>query len=542
MAIPKNIPGAGGAQRRPQGIPNNPASGLPRPQTGLPVQKAPIAGSRSTPPGVSDRPDFELPDMDVSGVPNNSREQAFGDSKLARIPTDNRGPVRNPYDSEDDETFTTLSVDEQLADESRESRELKEREELIEKARNAQLQKREAESKRAAAAPTPSLAEDDDIPEPKSSLSRVKKNTKDSKKDARGQDVFIDEKNLKLEPFGGKRKVRVNDLDGRKNLRQRSQVIQYFTVGLIILIVGFSVKSAFFPKESLTVEQVTGIVAETANISEFPVEGGKAFATDFMKAYLTVNGDALSKEALGYYYSGTLSAADSPNRVTTPNFKQTVVFGPTVYESKGLTPYSARYTIGALVKPESTVIAAPADNSTAKWVYFNVNVYYDKVSQNFSITPDSPSLIPAVEVGDPSKVPVAKELGTPLEKPIADSLKSVVRGFIKGYAVSSPTDHASLDQYIVSNSDASLQKGLAKEFKLAGADDDSISYQAFSTDNPNEIKIAVTVNWRDQLGTDQDITKLDYKSTYVMTLQKQPNEKYLVSKFAPQYFVKSDVK
>lgn len=545
MAIPKNVPGAGGAQRRPQGLPQNQSSGLPRPQNGLPSQKAPGVGSRPTPPGVSERPDFDLPDMDLSGVPNSSREQAFGTSKPVRITAPNSGPVRNPYDSEDDDTFTTLSVDEQIADESRETRETREREALLERARNERLKREAAEEAKASAAAAATLPEVVEAVESKSSANSRKsaKSTKGSNKDARGQDVFIDEKNLKLEPFGGKRKVRVNDLDGRKNLRQRSQVVQYITVGLVILIVGFSVKSAFFPPESLSVEEVTGIVAQTANISEFPVESGKAFASDFMKAYLTVNGDAVSKEALGYYYSGSLSAADSPNRSTTPNFKQTVVFGPTVYESRGLTPYSARYTIGALVKPESAKSEAPADGSSAKWVYFNVNVYYDKESQNFSITPDSPSLVPAVEVGDPSKIPAAKDLGTSvLEKPAADELKSVVQGFIKGYAVSSPTDHANLDQYIVSNSDASLQKGLAKEFTLAGAENDAIMYQAYATEDPNEVKVAVTVNWRDQLGTDLEITKLEYKSNYVMTLQKQTNGKYLVSKFAPHYFVKTDKK
>lgn len=537
MAIPKNVSGNGGAPRGPQGIPTSNQAGLPR---GLPVTRNTGADQRPPAPTSSKRPDLELPDMNFSNVPSNSSEPAFENSKMVRVREQNSGPVRNPYDAEDDQTFTSMTVDEQLAEdgfETQKQREAREREELL--ARAAAEQKRKPVEQ-----PKPAVISDDDedLPEPKASSRRTRKSAKESKKDARGQDVFIDDEKLELEPFGGKRKVRVNDLDGRKNIRQRSQIVQYITIGLVVIIVGFGVKNSFFPEKSLTADEVATIAAETANISSFPVEAGKAFASDFMKAYLTVNGDALSKEALGYYYNGTLVAADSPNRSATPSFKQSIVYGPTVYESVGLTPYSARYTIGALVKPESAKGAAPADGSTAKWTYFNVNVFYDKDSKNFSITPDSPSLVPAVEVGDPNKVPLAKELGTEVDQPIAVGLKSIVQGFIKGYAVSSPTDHASLDQYILSNSDVSLQKGLAKAFTLAGNPDDAIQYRAFSTSNPGEIKVAVTVNWRDQIGADADITKLEYKSNYVMTLQKQANDKYLVSKFAPQYFVMADQK
>lgn len=540
MPIPKNISGTGGVQRRPGVNPQGVPSGLPR-ASGIPVSRREVGAASPTNQATENKlPDFELPDMDLSDVPTHSREQSFPDSKMARIPN-SRGPIRNPYDDPDDETFTTLSVDDQIAADDSERRGSREREEAVRRQREERLRIEAAEEKLANEAAAASLRKAEQASAARPSPAPSKKKGKENKKDASGQDVFIDEENLTLEPFGGKRKVRVNDLDGRKNLRKRSQIVQYIVVGLVLLMVGFSIKSAFFPQESLTADEVATIVAETAGVSDFPVEAGKAFASDFMKAYLTVNGDALSKEALGYYYNGSLAAADSPNRSTSPGFKQTVVYGPTVYDSKALTPYSARYTVGALVKPEAVRGEAPADNSSAKWTYFNVNVYYDSASKNLSITPDSPSVIPAVEVGDPNKIPAAKELGTGvLDKAVSDSLKSVIQGFIKGYAVSSPTDHSNLDQYIAADADASLQKGLAKAFTLAGTENDAILYQAFSTADPNVIKVAVTVNWRDSIGSEKDSNKLEYKSNYVMTLQKQTNEKYLVSKFAPQYYVKSD--
>lgn len=562
MAIPKNVPEPGGAQRRPQGIPQSPQGGLPRIQRpGSPAQgsvnRPGLPTQNNRPPENTSRPDLSLPPIDLSNTPSQTSEYGFGEtSKISRVQQDSNGRVNNPYDGEDDTTFTPLSVDEVLDYESNEDiadREVKAREEKMRVARERriELERRELEEIRRSEAEAAKVLEEEteNNPPPRrgagetESVAPAKGNSKSKrgskgKKDKNGQTNYIDEENLQLEPFGGKRKLKVNELDGRKNLRQRAQIIQYIVIALALVLVIFAGKNAFFPAKSLQAPDVQGIIAQTVGITDFPLEGGKGFAKDFMEAYLTVNGSASSKAVLGYYYNGVLGAADSPNRTTSQGFKQTVLFGPTVYEAEALTDYSARYTIGALVEPSPVDGAAPADGSSAKWTYFNVNVYYDKASDSFSITPDSPSVVPSVEVGDPSEVPIASPLGVgKADQEVADKLQSVVHGFIKGYAVTSPTDHSTIDQYIVSDSDENLLKGLNNTFTLAGSEADAIKYQAFATAVPGELKIAVTVNWRDQLGAVESNNRLEYKSNYVMTLQEQSNGKYLVSKFAPQYYV-----
>jgi hypothetical protein len=53
----------------------------------------------------------------------------------------------------------------------------------------------------------------------------------------------------------------------------------------------------------------------------------------------------------------------------------------------------------------------------------------------------------------------------------------------------------------------------------------------------DEVKVGVTVTWRTATGDPASQSKIDYRSQYVMTLEKQGNGQYLVSKFAPQLFV-----
>lgn len=554
MAIPKNVPVPGVPSRPPGNSQSPQGGGLPR----IPRAANPNVGSgqesrpntqqprpnnqptREKPAVGLNRPSVGLPSIDTSGLPSHTSEYSFGENpRQARIRQPQSGPVHNPYD-EDDETFTPLSIDDQLEYEStediadREARERSEaREREIEKRQAREREERRIRDEEELAA---ARAREDEKSQAEAEQKSSKKKSKKNKKEEEPE-VYIDEKNLKLNTFGGNKKLKVNDLDNRKNLRQRAKVVQYVALGLVAAIAIFAGKNAFFPAESLSPEDVQTIVAGTTGTTGFPLNSGEGFAKDFMKAYLTVNGDVTSKQALGYYYTGSLTSADSPNRSISQNFRQEIMFGPTVYSSQGLTDHSARYTVGALVNTVDSNGSPPADGSGSKWEFFNVNVYYDKVNGSFSITPDSPTVIPSVEVGDPSKVPAATPLGEDkVPADVATEIQSVVHGFIKGYAVTSPIDHSTIAQYIVSDADEPLKKGLNGSYVLAGSEKDAITYNAYLTADPNLIKVGVTVNWRDQLGSPESNTKLEYKSNYVMTLEKQTNGKYLVSKFAPKYY------
>ena len=150
-------------------------------------------------------------------------------------------------------------------------------------------------------------------------------------------------------------------------------IMQSIFVGAILLVVGFGGYKTFFPADSVTPAEIQEIVKDTTGLTNFPLESGRGFATDFMKAYLTVNSDSVSQQVLGYYYSGTMGNGDNENRTAAKGFQQTILYGPTVYESKALTDYSARYTIGALVQPALAAGDTPA-GTQARWQFFNVKI------------------------------------------------------------------------------------------------------------------------------------------------------------------------
>ena len=391
----------------------------------------------------------------------------------------------------------------------------------------------------------PSFADDDDEDEVKEAapkkrrfLSKKEKPSK-SKEPGYTDDTFIDEKNEKLKPFGRKRAAKVSEFDQRKNMRQKARFIQMGVIGFLVVLVGLGLKNAFFPPATLSENDVVGIVQSETGTFGFPVARGGAFAKDFMQAYLTIDNSspatkALNDQALSYFYTGGSGEGEAPTRVVGSEVKQTILYGPTIYDSKEVTAYSAIYTIGSLVNVTTQGAPPAVDGSTAKWMFYSVNVYYDAKTDGFYITPASPVVVPNLEVKAPTNLPEPLPLGTgQSDSTLTDNVRSLVYGFIDGYAKSSPSDHSKIDQYILPNPDASLLKGLNNTYKLAGPPESAIQYEAYPTDDPKVAKVRVKVTWRIGDATNY----VDNDSTYVMTLNKQDNGTYLVSKFAPEIFL-----
>lgn len=370
----------------------------------------------------------------------------------------------------------------------------------------------------------------------------------DNEKDSEEQDVFIDKKNKKVKPLGKKRKERRSKkdkekIDDRKNVGKRITIISIIVIIFLVLIGGAGFYNAIFPPKSLTPDDVSEIIMSEVDTTRFPLEEGKGFAKDFIEAYLNVNSE-VAKEVLGYYYTGELKDfAEAPNLKVSTDYNQNIIFGPTIYEAKGITDYSANYIVGSLVSYSSNKNANnpdSSDESLYKWVFFNVNVYYDKTKDSFAITPESPTLVPSTEVLVPTDVPSKKALGAgTVDQQLTNEISSVVVGFITAYAASSSSEHSALDQYIVANPDPELLKGLNGEFSFASEDPkESIQFLAYPTDIAGEVKVSVVIDWRNSVNNDPlNKINVDYRSTYVMTLNLQENGKYLVSKFAPEYYV-----
>lgn len=363
------------------------------------------------------------------------------------------------------------------------------------------------------------------------------------------QPIEIDPKTKKLLPFGNSKKVlRTRDFEPRKNLRRDQTLARYGVLALVAGILLLGGYQAIFPAKPLTDQEVYNIALQATNYTNFPVESGRGFATDFMQAYLTVDDNSTSQSVLNYYYNGNLdssagsSSKSNSNRTATGSYNQTILSGPTVYTARGVTDTSGTYVVGALVQPKTVSNSddtnSEAQDSEPRWMFFNVNVYYDESNQSFAITPESPSVVPAVSVKSPNDVPDPAPLGTGEE---SDELKadteSVVNGYIQGYMTSSDSDHSALDQYVVTDPDPSLTKGLNNEYALADSSN-AITYEVYPIEESNQVKVRVHVMWvASPDGSAENESRAQFTSTYVMTLDRQSDGRYLVSKFAPEYYV-----
>lgn len=356
------------------------------------------------------------------------------------------------------------------------------------------------------------------------------------------QEEFIDKKNKKLLPFGRpefkkKQKPSGDDddaIDPRRDLARSSKYWKWGIVGLTSLLIGLGVYQTAVPPDTLSEDEVAAVAQQAVGKTGFPIERGEAFALNFMKAYLSVQGnDTMGDRLLGYYYNGTMGGDFEPRtRSFSNDYRQRVLLGPTIYDVLPASGYSTTYIVGAVVQPENAKTKAPADGSAAKWTFYAVNMYYDKETDSVAIDPDSPSIVPAPNVLSSAEIPDPQKVGNgESDTDLRDEISSVVTGYLKGYAQSSASDHAAIDQYIIPDPPPSLLTGLDGRFALEKPED--VAYEVYHTDDPNIVKADLKVSW-----SDKPTSKVSssYVSSYVMTLQKQENGKYLVTKFAPKYY------
>lgn len=355
-------------------------------------------------------------------------------------------------------------------------------------------------------------------------------------------DTFIDEKNMRLKPFGRTtgRRARVGEFDSRKNLRQRSKMVQWVVIGLLLILVLLGIKNSLLPPASLSKAEVETIVAESMGDQGFPLTWGAGFAQDFLQAYLTQSSDPNAKTVLEYFYGGVEGGGGGANITNSYYLKQTIVSGPTLYNMRARGPSSANYVFAVLLDSSSTyaddaeAMEEATRNGKAKTTYFNVNVYYNAEGDYFVVDPESPTVTSPVTSGGSKNLPDSDlALRDTASQEEMDAARPVVVGFMKGYAVSTPVDHINLDQYIVPDPPAALLQGLGKRYQLSGADEQGVQFTLYTTEVPGVLEAEVKVTWREQISS---TVYQDIPSVYLMTLEKQANGKYLVSNFTPKYF------
>ena len=259
-----------------------------------------------------------------------------------------------------------------------------------------------------------------------------------------------------------------------------------------------------------------------------------------MKVYLTIDRSRPDyNEILAHYYgenSYTAIKFDQKNMKTGIDVKQYVIIGPTVYDIKLLTDYSAMYRVSAYV---SNVDGTETDgsNATGRWLSFSLNVYYDEQNDTLAITPDSPTVIPSYRVGRQVDVPERAPFGNgEVNKDIGPAINPTINGFVQAYAESSVSSHEAILQYIDDKNDISLYDGFGGTVKLNGSPDTAIKRTIYNNDD-GVYRVDLTINWIDTVASGND-NKVEYVGKYIMRVKPEGDGKYTVSSFVPYTYYK----
>lgn len=356
----------------------------------------------------------------------------------------------------------------------------------------------------------------------------------------------LDLEKKRIRDFGSTKgnTLKVSDVSTKKDRKRKKKALTLTILASLALLSAMGVKNTFFPTKPPTTDEIASISQQAVGVTNFPSEGGRAFAENFMKAYLTAGPDTvISNRVLSYYYTGSTEAQSGQNQATdigkqvTSNYKQTILYDPTVYSVTPINDETAAYTVGALVLPSSSEEGhePPQDGSTSKWVFFNVNINYNPESNSYAVAPNSPSVVPSQNIEPQSKLGDKKvTIGTgERDKEVEGQIKSTVDGFMEAYAKSTPTSHSSMDQYVVKDAGPELLTGLGDQYDIVP---NSIEYEAYPTDVEGQYRVRVNIQWDDKV-TGSDKAKATYKSRYILTLVQTSDGRYLVSKASPEYYV-----
>lgn len=355
---------------------------------------------------------------------------------------------------------------------------------------------------------------------------------------------FIDKKNKKIIPFGGKKSkkkkfVKSSDFDDRKNLLAKTKIMQFSVISIIVIMFFLGLKNTFLPAHVYTSEQIKQFAAEGAGQTGFPKERGQSFVENFMNSYLTIDPSRPELyEILNVFY-GREGAKNEEygqkNMTWTNDTKQKVIIAPKVYSVELLTDYSAQYKLNAYVSNTDGSVV-DGEGSAGRWLSFSVNLYYDKESDTLAITEDSPSLIPSYKVSPGSEVPERAPSGNgEVNEEILPAITPTINGFIEAYAEASRDSHESIIQYIDDKNDINLYDGFDGAVKLNGDPSEAIKKVAYNSDD-GIYRVFVTVDWLDTAAT-QDDYQVGYTSKYIMRVKPVEDGKYAVSSFVPYTYL-----
>lgn len=364
----------------------------------------------------------------------------------------------------------------------------------------------------------------------------------DEKLEQKRKHKFVDKKNKKVIPLGGKkskRKVKSSEFDDRKNTLATTKILRLVIMIIISGLFIFGLKNTFFPSHVYTENQIRSFAQAGAGQTGFPQERGTAFVESFMEAYLTFDREKPElNEILNYYYGEDNFASLSPQQLRIDkgiNAKQHIIIAPQVYEADLLTEYSALYKVSTFVSNTDNEESI-GNRSAGRWVSFAINVYYDKETEGMAITKDSPSVIPTYRILKQTSVPTESTIGNgKVNTEILPALTPTINEFVKAYAEASIASHESILQYIDDKQDINLYDGFGGSVTLDGSPSQAIQKTVYDSDD-GLYRVDLNITWVDNVASTDD-KKIEYISRYIMRIKPIGDGKYLVTSFKPFSYI-----
>lgn len=327
----------------------------------------------------------------------------------------------------------------------------------------------------------------------------------------------------------------------QKDAAQKAKVVQYTVIGLLVVAVLLGLGRLVIPQHQWSESDIKSISQVANGSTGFPMEQGAGIAEQFIKAYITST-DPSSSAMLDVFYNGTtLKDANgkdnnpSTNQNTPDGIEQRIVSGPTLYNEASASSEVATYLLGTVVyrfdtKANRPVVSADGKTPEYKWVFYQVDVHYDKNTEKFVIAKNSPIRVPDPRISDVSQIPQYKKPGNGQEATDIDTkqMQDLVTTFFKAWANS---DESAMVNITDSTSKPSVHRGMNGELQISG-DPSFVVYGPPSTDQ--YYRALVTVNWKEPLGPDGN--GYTQTSMYVLKLKKTGN-KFIVFDVQPYMYI-----
>lgn len=294
---------------------------------------------------------------------------------------------------------------------------------------------------------------------------------------------------------GGRRKVLVTNLA---------------VVGVVLTILGFGAKNAFFPAHIPTPDEVTSLISTQMNVTNFNKEGGKVIVTSFTKAYFTTVKDVSKTEQLTPYTTPALADTIASSITTVDNAQQNVS-EPTILNIRATDDYNATYTVGLKVGTQ--------------WYYLDVPVFYNDKTLAYAIS-DTPTFVPPPSVADLQGTATPEDGEIESDVNLSSAQEPNMTEFFKAWTLS---DQNALSRYLTNDSSPVARVGMQKTLHFVLLDTLEIQMKEEGDPTSNERRANATIT----LGNTPKNPTFTYKITYAMKLFKQPDGRWYVSDLKP---------